>query len=84
MISYNVLIFVNTSILNTLIASSSRPSPPLANVDENQKASEKLQGVNLPPDPLSPYTHYYTSCPFCSPFALDFLSKQTSEIVGQI
>ncbi len=51
----DVLASINTSVMNTSIASSSRPNVVALNEDNNKNVSEELQGVDLLIVPLSPY-----------------------------
>ncbi len=50
-----MLTLVNTSIINTSIAFSIGPNVAALDGEDNKKTSEKLQGIDLPVDPLSLY-----------------------------
>jgi hypothetical protein len=51
-----VFTLINTSIVNTLIVSSSRPNVIALDEDGSKKVGEKLRHVDLPIISLSPYS----------------------------
>jgi hypothetical protein len=46
---------INTSIINTLIASSIGPNVGALHGEDNNKVGEELQCIDLPIDPFNPY-----------------------------
>lgn len=52
----DVLAFVNTSIINTSIASSTAPNVPPLDAKESQRANEELWDIHTWIDLLSPYS----------------------------